>query len=107
MCVYVCVCARVCVCVCACVVCVCLCASVFTCVCVFVFVHVNHCLKYSQVIESVCLHYSSIGDVCCGERWSLWSVASSLTGHLVFVPSLTIPVLLPHDQPCFLIFNNL
>ena len=44
------------------------CASVFTCVCVFVFVHVIYCFKYSQVIvgESVCVHYSSIGDVCCG-----------------------------------------
>ena len=38
------------------------------CVCVFVFVHVIYCFKYSQVIvgESVCVHYSSIGDVCCG-----------------------------------------
>ena len=47
---------------------VCLCASVFTCVCLFVFVHVIYSFKYSQVIvsQSVCVHYSSIRDVCCG-----------------------------------------
>ena len=45
-----------------------LCVSVSTYVCVFIFVNVIQCFKYSQVIvgESVCLHYSSIGDVCCG-----------------------------------------
>ena len=67
-------CVRVCVCMRACVracVLVCACfvrASVFAYMCVFVFVHVIYCFKYSQVIvgESVCLHYSSIGDVCCG-----------------------------------------
>ena len=53
----------VCVCVCLCCV-LCVCVRVHLClhVCVFVFVLV---IYYSQVIvvESVCLHYSSIGDV--------------------------------------------
>ena len=49
----------VCACVCVCVR-MCACVCVFTCVCLSV-----HVIYYSEVIvgESVCLHYSSIGDV--------------------------------------------
>ena len=66
MCVYVCVCVW-CVCVCVCV-CVFVCICVYIRMCVFDFKHVIYCFKYSQVIigESVCVYYSSIGDVCCG-----------------------------------------
>ena len=59
MCVCVCVVCMYCVCV-VCFVCVLVCICVYMCVFIFVLV-----IYYSQIIvdESVCLHYSSIGDV--------------------------------------------
>ena len=71
MCMYVC---TVCICVLmhvrAC--CVCVCSReilyCFKYIIIHKLLHVIYCFKYSQVIvgESVCVHYSSIGDVCCG-----------------------------------------